>query len=223
MNNLGIYEQYRTVPETAKKKIGGGRLSGMTDINPMWRIKSLTEAFGPCGIGWYYTIDKTWIETSMATDTVGAFADISLYIKTNGEWSMPIPGSGGSMFVAQETKGLYVNDECFKMALTDALGGACKNLGFGADVWWDKDNTKYIDQKRINFNDMQFEKEIEGELKNPISTAMAKMITDIIKLNKTDKEALALGTDFCKEFGIKKVSELLNGQYPEAVKWLEGK
>jgi hypothetical protein len=31
----------RVVPNEAKKEIKGGRLSGFTDINPMWRIKTL--------------------------------------------------------------------------------------------------------------------------------------------------------------------------------------
>lgn len=57
----------------------------------------------------------------------------------------------------------------------------------------------------------------------PISPVMTTRITEIIKLNKTDKEALALGTEFCKEFKIKHVKELLNRDYPQAVKWLEGK
>ena len=52
MENMEIYNALRNPPETAKKKIGGGRLNGMTDINPMWRIKALTERFGPCGFGW---------------------------------------------------------------------------------------------------------------------------------------------------------------------------
>jgi hypothetical protein len=69
--------------------------------------------------------------------------DIKLYIKIEGEWSDPIPGTGGSSFVTKEKMGLYTSDECFKMALTDAISVACKALGFGADVYWDKDRTKY--------------------------------------------------------------------------------
>ncbi len=50
MENLYYYNLCREVPETAQKRIQGGRMSGMTDINPMWRIKKLTEIFGPCGM-----------------------------------------------------------------------------------------------------------------------------------------------------------------------------
>lgn len=52
MDNLELYNKVRNVPQEAKKEIKGGRLKGMTDINPMWRIKTLTEQFGICGMGW---------------------------------------------------------------------------------------------------------------------------------------------------------------------------
>lgn len=139
---LKIYNAVRQVPENAKKPIKGGRLSGMTDINPMWRIKTLTEQFGVCGIGWKYVITDKRLEQG-ANGEIAAFVDIDLYVKVDGEWSEPIPGTGGSSFVAKERNGMYTSDECFKMALTDALSVACKALGFAADVYWEKDRTKY--------------------------------------------------------------------------------
>lgn len=142
MENLGIYESVRQVPQAAQREIQAGRLKGKTDINPMWRIKALTEQFGPCGIGWKYTITDKRLENG-ANNEVSAFVDIDLYIKVDGEWSDAIPGTGGSAFVASERNGLYTSDECFKMALTDAISVSCKALGFGADVYWAKDATKY--------------------------------------------------------------------------------
>ena len=142
MENLGIYESVRQVPQSAQREIQAGRLKGKTDINPMWRIKALTEQFGPCGIGWKYTITDKRLENG-ANNEVSAFVDIDLFIKVDGEWSDAIPGTGGSAFVASERNGLYTSDECFKMALTDAISVACKALGFGADVYWAKDATKY--------------------------------------------------------------------------------
>ena len=50
-SNLEIYDSVRTVPESALKTIEAGRLKGKSDINPMWRIKKLTETFGPAGFG----------------------------------------------------------------------------------------------------------------------------------------------------------------------------
>lgn len=140
--NLDIYNAVREVPKEAQKNIQAGRLKGMTDINPMWRIKTLTKQFGVCGIGWFYTITDKRLEQG-GNNEVAAFIDIELSVKVDGEWSKPIPGTGGSMFIASEKKGLHTSDEAFKMALTDALSVACKALGVGADVYWDKDNTKY--------------------------------------------------------------------------------
>ena len=141
MTNMDIYEHVRQCPQDALKPIQAGRLKGKSDINPMWRIKMLTSLFGAVGIGWYYTIDKQWLEP--CGEEVAAFCDISLYIKVNGEWSKPIQGVGGSMFAAKERNGLYVSDEAYKMALTDAISVACKALGFAADVYWSEDRTKY--------------------------------------------------------------------------------
>lgn len=141
MNNMDIYEHVRQCPQDALKPIQAGRLKGKSDINPMWRIKMLTQLFGAVGIGWYYTIDKQWLEP--CGEEVSAFCDISLYIKVDGEWSKPIQGVGGSMFAAKEKNGVYVSDEAYKMALTDAISVACKALGFAADVYWNTDSTKY--------------------------------------------------------------------------------
>lgn len=144
--NMRIYNQVRVVPQEAKREIAAGRLKGKTDINPMWRIKALTEQFGVCGIGWKYVITDKRLEAG-ADGEISAFVDIDLFIKIGGEWSEAIPGTGGSAFVAKERNGLYTSDECFKMALTDAISVACKALGFGADVYWQADATKYTNRE----------------------------------------------------------------------------
>ena len=137
MNNLDIYEAGRAVPPEAQKSFNNGRFSG-TDINPMWRIKKLTELFGACGVGWYYDIISERAEEHGGMTI--AVVDLNLYIKVNGEWSKPIYGTGGNTIVT--AKGA-VSDEGYKMALTDALSVACKALGIGADVYFAKDKTKY--------------------------------------------------------------------------------
>ena len=146
-DNMRIYDAVRAVPEKAKRAITGGRLKGKTDINPMWRIEALTEQFGPCGDGWGYTIDRLWIEEGTKGEKC-AFAMISLwYRQEDGMRSDPVIGIGGNMLVANEKNGLYTSDECYKMALTDAISVACKALGFGADVYWGSDRTKYTPQQ----------------------------------------------------------------------------
>ena len=117
----------------------------------MWRIKVLTENFGPCGLGWHVDVLDKHIETC-EDGSAAAFVDINLYIKVNGEWSKPIFGTGGSKLVSRErryaksgecTESLYLSDEAYKMAYTDAISVACKALGIAADVYYENDKTKY--------------------------------------------------------------------------------
>ena len=146
MDNLEFYNRGRSVPNAAKRTIKGGRLNGKTDINPMWRISVLTEMFGPCGLGWKYTITRREMVPG-ANGEVSCFVDIELRYSYEGVWSDPIPGTGGSSFIAKERDGLYTSDECFKMALTDALSVACKALGIGADVYWEQ-GSKYTQHQK---------------------------------------------------------------------------
>lgn len=148
MENLNLYNNVRAVPKEALKEILGGKLKGKSDINPMWRIKTLTEHFGPCGKGWYYEIVNQWLEHGSNGEVAG-FCNINLYVKDGEQWSKPIPGTGGSSFIAKTKNGLEISDEVYKMALTDAISVACKALGFGADVYWASDRTKYDRQTEV--------------------------------------------------------------------------
>lgn len=159
MANMDIYERVKEVPQDAQKEIKGGRLKGMTDINPMWRIEKLTEVFGACGIGWYTTITEQWIEEG-AREEKCAFVKINLFIKQDGEWSKPIEGIGGSSFIAVQNGSLYTSDECYKMAYTDAISVACKALGFGANIYWKKNNETKYDKVEVNET---LEKKISSE------------------------------------------------------------
>lgn len=148
--NLEIYNQVRSVPEHALKKIEAGRLKGKSDINPMFRIQKLTEVFGPVGFGWYTEVTRKWTETSDNGEQA-VFVDLNLYVRKDGEWSKPIHGTGGNKLVTLERKwengemliNPYLDDEAYKKAYTDAISVAAKALGVGADVYWEADKTKY--------------------------------------------------------------------------------
>ena len=204
--SLTIYNAVRNPPKEALKPIKGGRLSGYTDINPMWRIKALTEQFGVCGIGWKYTITKQWTEQG-ANGEVAAFTNIDLYIKVNGEWSDAIPGTGGSSFIAKEKNGLYTSDECFKMSLTDAISVACKSLGFAADIYWNNDRSKYDRPEETQM----------AEPQKKIDDTKAQVIYDLLQKTNADVKA------FLKYYGVKTVEDMTVDVWTKATKALKGK
>ena len=152
-DNIKIWNNLKSIPAGAKKKITGGRLKGMTDIKPQWRLQIMTEQFGPIGIGWYYEQVERWTE-AYGTE-ISAHVRVNVYVNVAGEWSKPISGTGGSMLIANEKlwdneKDLYDSsfkpyhsDEAYKMATTDALSVAMKQLGVAADVYMGLSDSKY--------------------------------------------------------------------------------
>lgn len=141
--HMDKWDQLARPPKDALKEIRGGRLSGMTDINPQWRYKAMRDAYGPCGIGWKYEVEKMWTEQG-SDGQVFQFAKVLVSIKTNDSWSAEIPGVGGSMLIEKDRNGLHQNDEAVKMSITDALSVALKMLGVGADIYMGRwDGSKY--------------------------------------------------------------------------------
>lgn len=142
--NMRFYGLVQDTPSEAQKPFNNGRFSG-TDINPMWRIKKLTEIFGPVGFGWWTQNEKYVFEPCEATGEIAAFCTLELIVvdPDTKELSKPITGVGGNKFLVSQKNGKYCNDEAYKMAYTDALSIACKALGFSHDIYFASDRTKY--------------------------------------------------------------------------------
>lgn len=133
-DNLYIWNQVKACPKEAQKPIVAGRLKGKTDINPVWRLRMLTELYGPCGIGWYVEQKERWTETY--GQEVACFVRVHLFVRVDNEWSAPIEGIGGNKLATAESTGIHFSDEAYKMAYTDAISVACKSLGMAADVYF---------------------------------------------------------------------------------------
>lgn len=134
MENLEYYNKLKSVPQEYLKTIQAGRLKGMSDIKPQWRILKMTEVFGVCGIGWKISnVQFKYINGS--DNQVVCSCYLELFIKVNNEWSDAIVGVGGSSFIANESRGLYTSDEAEKMAYTDAISVATKMIGLAGDVY----------------------------------------------------------------------------------------
>lgn len=174
MNERKTYwNSLKTPPPSALKQIHGGRLKGMTDINPQWRLEAMTEVFGPCGVGWKYSIERLWTEPGNGEEVL-AFALVSVQIFDGTAWSEPIPGIGGNKLISVERSGPHNNDEAFKMAVTDALSVSLKALGVASDIYaglWDGSKYKQrpedaVSQEQLNSLKLKYSKvhaeELEG-------------------------------------------------------------
>lgn len=177
--NMRFYGQVQDTPQDARKEIGAGRLKGYTDINPMFRIKKLTEVFGPAGFGWWTQNERFTFEECKTGETA-VFCTLELVVvdPETEQPSHPITGVGGNKFVANEKNGPYCNDEAMKMAYTDALSIACKSLGFCHDIYYAKDRTKYsLAEDEFNSSGPSPEdfKAITGRIQKGIDMVTGKM------------------------------------------------
>lgn len=218
MANKDIWNALKQPPATALKEIQGGRLRGMTDVSPQWRYETMTEQFGPVGVGWRYEIIRTWSELAPDNQRF-AFAEISLFFKNGETWSEAIPGTGGSLLVANEKGGLHANDEAYKMAVTDALSVAMKMLGVAADVYAGRwDGAKYTTAESLP----------SATSKAPESKAAPEYITSqqatrIGRLVEEKKlKGSAIGVYIAGAFGKAQTKELLKAEASQLIEAIEG-
>lgn len=144
-SHLSYWEFWQHVAPGMLKEIKGGNLNGKSDINPVWRFKALTEAFGPCGFGWTVREVERWKDE--AAGEISVNVKVHLLVRIGGEWSEPIEGVGGSKLCGKG-RGDGINDEAWKMATTDAISVACKALGMAADVYTGRQSHKDQDQQK---------------------------------------------------------------------------
>lgn len=137
-DELRIWNRFCQTPEAATKSFNKGGWQG-TDINPAYRLRCLTELFGPVGEGWGWTIHERWREswpTRVKNKDGGwveyvaecAFVSLSLWYVQDGKRHECPAQIGG-------TECDLSPDEVWKMSITDAIGKCCLALGIAADVY----------------------------------------------------------------------------------------
>jgi hypothetical protein len=145
-DNLALWNRLKRTNPKATKPYRGATFSG-TQIDPYWRYLMMTDTFGPCGKGWGYEITDPIITDGMMF--IGAKVWYSN--PENGEkyWSGMQYG-GDTLFKTRKDGTKTPNDECAKMAVTDAVGKALSLLGLGADVYTGQfDDSKYREESEV--------------------------------------------------------------------------
>ncbi len=178
-NNLRFYEVGAKVPKEACRDFNNGRFKG-TDINRMWRIRTLTKMFGPAGFGWTFNLTEVQERRLDGSEAVVIFAKGELKVRDpeTKDWSEPIVGYGGNYIVQSFSNGTRINDEAYKMVETDAFGAACSKLGIGESVYWNE-STKYAQ------TEVPVAKEPEAKKEEPKKTAPA------VKTEISDRDMIA--------------------------------
>ena len=132
--NLRFWIPHCKTPKESTKNYNKKGFKG-TDINAQYRMRCMTEMFGPIGIGWGYEIKERWREES--NGSLFAYVLLQIWYK---------PAKMERTFTGEiigGTEGNFNPDEIWKSCITDALGKCMAQLGIGADVYMGEFDGKY--------------------------------------------------------------------------------
>ena len=156
-DNKALWERAFTTDPRAVKPITGKQYNGNSP-KPYWIVERLTDEFGPCGIGWGFTI---------VSERYERFGDSeSLHIAVVRMW-YELDGRRGELEQVGQTRGSYmtaakpdkpakllVDEDAPKKSVTDALVKCASYLGFAGDIFsgmWD--DSKYVQQAAQHYAD----------------------------------------------------------------------
>lgn len=142
-SNMDLWRRVCTTDPAAVKPITGKQYSGNSP-KPYWIVERLTDEFGPCGIGWGFSIISERFERFSDTD--------SLHVAAVRFWFV-LDGKRGELEQIGQTKASYttnagkfmLDEDAPKKSVTDALVKCASYLGFAGDIFSGRwDDSKYV-------------------------------------------------------------------------------
>lgn len=142
-SNMDLWRRVCITDPAAVKPITGKQYSGNSP-KPYWIVERLTDEFGPCGIGWGFSIISERFERFSDTD--------SLHVAAVRFWFV-LDGKRGELEQIGQTKASYttkagtfmLDEDAPKKSVTDALVKCASYLGFAGDIFSGRwDDSKYV-------------------------------------------------------------------------------
>ena len=119
MSNKQLWNKVCVTDPKAVKPITGKQYSGNSP-KPYWIVERLTDEFGPCGIGWGFTILSERFERFSDTDTLHVAVVRLWYVMDGQRGELEQVGQTKASYVT--SKGSFMLDEdAPKKSVTDAL------------------------------------------------------------------------------------------------------
>lgn len=172
MSNKALWDSVCKTDPAHVKPITGKSYQGNSP-KPYYIVERLTETFGPCGIGWGFTVLSERMERLSETDVLH-IALVRLWYLLDGKRG-EIEQMGQTKAVYERAKGgLMVDEDAPKKSTTDALVKCASYLGFAGDIFSGRwDDTDYVaDLKR------EFSAKGKGDDADDDATSRAKWIAD---------------------------------------------
>lgn len=149
-NKMALWERVCVTDPAAVKAITGKQYKGNSP-KPYWIVQRLTEEFGPCGLGWGFTVLNERMERLTDTDV--------LHVAVVRFWYV-LDGKRGEFEQIGQTKAVYeksaggfmVDEDAPKKSVTDALVKCASYIGFAGDIFSGRwDDSKYVAWAREHY------------------------------------------------------------------------
>jgi hypothetical protein len=146
-DNLMLWNTVEKTPVAHTKAITGKSYQG-TSPKPHYLIHKATETFGPCGIGWGFTIEDERIEEGAGGEKMH-IARVKVWYEWNGKRG-EVEHIGGTQFSGVRSSGkAFTDEDAPKKSVTDALIKALSMIGFAGDIFMGRyDDSKYVSELR---------------------------------------------------------------------------
>jgi hypothetical protein len=185
-DNKALWVRAFTTDPRAVKAITGKQYKGNSP-KPYWIIERMTDEFGPCGIGWGFTILGERFERLTDTDV--------LHVATVRLWYV-LDGKRGEFEQIGQTKatyktkdgGMMVDEDAPKKSVTDALVKCASYLGFAGDIFsgmWD-------DSKYVAWAGEEWDRRYQEQNANPRHDELTTFALDLIDMHRNGKDLDAI-------------------------------
>lgn len=229
-NKLELWNAVEQTPPEHTKAISGKSYSG-TSPKPYYLIKKATDTFGPCGIGWGFTVTEERVEDGAGGERLH-IARVKVWYKWNGERG-EVEHIGGTPFSGTRASGKpFVDEDAPKKSVTDALVKALSLIGFAGDIFMGRyDDSKYVqslkDDDGASADSKRYVKSEPEKVGAPKPLSKAAYAKCEQKMSELRTELAALDSYQQAEWirnNPKKVDELrwLKNNTPDLYKEIEG-
>lgn len=150
-DNLALWNRVSKTDPRAVKPITGKQYSGNSP-KPYYIVEMLTKEFGPCGIGWGFSVESERFERFSDTDSLHVALLEFWFVKDGEHGRFQQMGQTKASYMSSQGK-FILDEDAPKKSVTDALVKCASYLGFAGDIFSGRwDDSKYVAELRKEFD-----------------------------------------------------------------------
>jgi hypothetical protein len=175
--NMRLWDRVCVTDPKAVKPITGKQYSGNSP-KPYWIVERLTQEFGPCGIGWGYSILNERMERLSETDVLHV-AVVRFWYELEGKrGEVEQIGQTKATYMSSKDK-LIVDEDAPKKSVTDALVKCASYIGVAGDIFSGRwDDSKYVAWAREQYEEPKPADPVPDTFRSSPTMGAMEMIED---------------------------------------------